>query len=126
MDLEAHVRFLVAMPLLIVAGQPWCTGACAPGAAIPGTNLIPESAMTRFEAAIASAFRLRDSLLAEVLLIAFVYGVGILIVSHQYMALDAATWYATPSADGSKPLARRNVVRLRELADVSVPAFAAG
>ncbi|MCK7478821.1 MAG: hypothetical protein M0C28_16690 [Candidatus Moduliflexus flocculans] len=35
------------------------------------------------------------------LLIAFVYGVGILIVWRQYMALDAATWYATPSAEGS-------------------------
>ena len=65
-------------------------------------NLIPESAMTRFEAAIASAFRLRNSVLAEVLLIAFVYGVGILIIWRQYMALDTATWYATPSAEGSK------------------------
>ena len=58
--------------------------------------------MPRFEAAIASAFRLRNSVLAEVLLIAFVYGVGILIVWRQYVALDTATWYATPSAGGSK------------------------
>jgi hypothetical protein len=65
-------------------------------------NLIPEDAMTRFEAAIASAFRLRNSVLAEVLLIAVVYGVGILIVWRQYIALDTATWYATPSAAGSK------------------------
>jgi hypothetical protein len=40
--------------------------------------------------------------LAEVLLIAFVYGVGTLIVWRQYVALDTATWYATPSAEGSK------------------------
>ena len=58
--------------------------------------------MPRFDAAIASAFRLRNSVLAEVLLIAFVYGVGVLIVWRHYMALDAATWYATPSAGGSK------------------------
>ena len=58
--------------------------------------------MTRFEAAVASAFRLRNSVLAEVLLIAFVYGVGVLIVWRQYVALDTATWYATPSAEGSK------------------------
>jgi hypothetical protein len=31
-----------------------------------------------------------------------VYVVGILIIWRQYMALDAATWYATPSATGSK------------------------
>jgi hypothetical protein len=63
-------------------------------------NLIPESAMPRFNAAIASAFRLRNSVLAEVLLIAFVYVVGILIVWRHYTALDAATWYATPSVGG--------------------------
>jgi len=58
--------------------------------------------MPRFDAAIASAFRLRNSVLAEVLLIAFVYGVGILIVWRQYTTLDTATWYATPSVEGSK------------------------
>jgi hypothetical protein len=36
------------------------------------------------------------------LLIAFVYGIGILIVWRQYIALDTTTWYATPSPDGSK------------------------
>jgi hypothetical protein len=64
-------------------------------------QVIPERAGTRFEAAIASAVRLRNSVLAEVLLIAFVYGVGILIVWRQYGALAAATWYATPAAGGS-------------------------
>ncbi len=58
--------------------------------------------MTRFDAAIASALRLRNSVLAEVLLIAFVYVVGVLIVWRHYLALDTATWYATPSAEGSK------------------------
>jgi hypothetical protein len=65
-------------------------------------RLIPESAMTRFDAAIASLFRLRNSVLAEVLLIAFVYVIGILIIWRHYMALDTATWYATPSVEGSK------------------------
>ncbi len=39
-------------------------------------------------------------MLAEVLLIVFVYGVGVLVVWRQYLALDAATWYATPSGEG--------------------------
>jgi hypothetical protein len=63
-------------------------------------RLIPDSAMPRFDAAIASAFRLRNSVVAEILLIALVYGVGILIVWRQYMVLDAATWFSTPSAGG--------------------------
>ena len=70
--------------------------------------MIPDSAMPRFEAAVASAFRLRNSVLAEVLLIAFVYGIGILVVWRQYLALGTATWYATPSAEGSKLSCRRD------------------
>jgi hypothetical protein len=41
--------------------------------------------MARFSAAVASAFRLRNSVLAEVLLIAFVYGVGVLIVWRHFL-----------------------------------------
>jgi hypothetical protein len=65
-------------------------------------RLIPDPEIPRFDAVITSAFRLRNSVLAEVLLIAVVYGVGILIIWRQYLALDTATWYATPSAEGSK------------------------
>jgi hypothetical protein len=65
-------------------------------------NLVPESAMARFDSAIGSALRLRNSALAEALLIALVYGIGVLIVWRQYGALDTATWYARPSAEGSK------------------------
>jgi hypothetical protein len=65
-------------------------------------KLIAGDSMTRFEAAVASAYRLRNSLAAEVLLIAFVYVVGILVVWRQYVALDTAAWYTTPTAEGSR------------------------
>lgn len=65
-------------------------------------RLISESTIKRFDAAIASVFRLRNSMLAEVLLVGFVYVVGILIIWRHYMALDTVTWYATPSLEGSK------------------------
>jgi hypothetical protein len=102
LDVEVHIRFLVAMPLLIIAELVVHRRMRPLVQQFLERNLISESAMTRFEAAIASAFRLRNSVLAEVLLIAVVYGVGVLIVWRQYFALDAATWYATPSAEGSK------------------------
>jgi len=102
LDVEVHVRFLVALPLLIVAELIVHRRMRPLLQQFLERNLIPENAMPRFEAAIASAFRLRNSLLAEVLLIAVVYGVGILIIWRQYLALDTATWYATPSAEGSK------------------------
>ena len=101
-DIEVHIRFLVAMPLLIAAELVVHQRMRSVVALFLERHLIPESARPRFDAAIASAFRLRNSLLAEVLLVAFVYGVGILVVWRHYLTLDAATWFATPSVDGSK------------------------
>jgi hypothetical protein len=100
-DVEVHVRYLIALPLLIGAELVVHRRMRSVVELFLERRLIPESAMPRFDAAIASAFRWRNSVLAEVLLIAVVYGVGILIVWRQYLALDASTWYATPSGDGT-------------------------
>jgi hypothetical protein len=100
LDVDVHVRFLVALPLLIVAELVVHQRMRFVVKQFLERNLIPKSALTRFEAAIAAALRLRNSVLAEVLLIAFVYVVGILILWRQYMALDTATWYAAPTVAG--------------------------
>ena len=102
LDVEVHIRFLVALPLLIIAEAAVHRRMSPLLRQFLQRRLIPENSIPRFEAALASAFRLRNSVLAEVLLIAAVYGIGILIVWRHYLALDAATWYATPSAEGSK------------------------
>ncbi len=102
MDVEVHVRFLLTMPLLIVAELVVHRRMRPVVKQFLDRNLIPGSGMTRFEAAIASAMRLRNSLPAELLLIAFVYVVGVLIVWRQFLVLDTVTWYATPSAGGPK------------------------
>jgi hypothetical protein len=65
-------------------------------------SLIPEAEMPRFDAAIGAALRLRNSLSLEVLLVVLVYVVGVLIVWRHFVAIDAPTWYATPSTEGSK------------------------
>ena len=101
-DIEVHVRFLVALPLLILAELVVHRRMRPLLQQFVERNLIPENALPRFESAIASAFRLRNSVLAEVLLIALVYGVGVLIVWRHYVALDTATWFATGSAAGSR------------------------
>jgi hypothetical protein len=102
LDVDVHIRFLVALPLLIVAELVVHQRMRFVVRQFLERNLIPESGLTRFEAAIASALRLRNSVLAEVLLIAFVYVVGVLIIWRQYVALAAATWYAAPAVEGSK------------------------
>jgi hypothetical protein len=98
-DVEIHLRLLLALPLLIVAElvvhqrmRPLVGQFLARG-------LIPDAARTKFDAAIASAMRLRDSIAAEVLLIAFVYVVGVGFVWRTQVALDVASWYGVP-ADG--------------------------
>jgi len=101
-DLEVHIRFLVALPLLIIGELLVHRRMRHMLQQFLGRNLIPEGAMPRFDAVVASAYRLRNSVLAEVLLLAFVYAVGILIVWRQYLTLDTATWYASPSAEGAK------------------------
>jgi hypothetical protein len=100
-DIEVHIRFLVALPLLIGAELVVHRRMRPIVQTFLERRLVAGNLMPRFDAAIASAFRLRDSVLAEVLMIAFVYGVGVMIVWRHYVALDAATWYATPSAGGS-------------------------
>ena len=101
-DVEVHIRYLVALPLLIGAELVVHRRMRSLISQFLERQLIPKSAIARFEAAIGSALRLRNSTLAEILLIAVVYVFGILIVWRQYIALDTATWYATPSAEGSR------------------------
>src|SRR3954465_9900478 len=90
LDIEVNVRFLVAMPLLIVAELVVHQRMHLVVKQFLERDLVPESAMRRFDSAIASAFRLRNSVLAEVLLIGLVYGVGVFIIWRLYTVLPTS------------------------------------
>jgi hypothetical protein len=100
LDVEVHARFLVALPLLIVAELVVHHRMRFVVRQFLERNLIPGDALARFDAAVASAFRMRNSVLAELFLIAFVYFVGIVFLWRQYVAVATATWYATPAGEG--------------------------
>jgi hypothetical protein len=101
-DAEAQIRFLVAMPLLIWAELLVHQRMRLVVRQFLDRKLIPDSSVSRFDEAIASAFRLRNSIVAELLLIAIVYGVGIMVLWRNYIALSTTpTWYATPAGAGS-------------------------
>jgi hypothetical protein len=102
LDPEVQVRFLVAVPFLVGAELVVHRRMHFVVQQFLERNLIPKNRMKRFDAAIESVFRLRNSVLAEVLLVVFVYVFGIVIVWRHYVVLDTATWYATPSLEGSK------------------------
>lgn len=100
MDVEAHARFLGALPLLIVAELVVHQRMLPVARQFLERGLIPDESRARFDAALASAQRLRNSVVAELLIVAVVYLVGVVYVWPQYIALHVATWYATPTANG--------------------------
>jgi hypothetical protein len=102
-DVQMHLRMLVALPLLVVAElvvnlrlRPTVRGFLERG-------LVPDAARARFDAAIGSAMRLRNSVAAEVLLVAFVYVVGVGLIWRTQVALDVMTWYGAPADGGLHP-----------------------
>ena len=102
MDIEVNVRFLIAMPLLILAELVVHERMYLVVRQFLERDLIPESARKQFDSAIMSAFRLRNSVLAELLLITFVYGVGVFIIWRFYTVLNTSSWYTTPAVPGSR------------------------
>jgi hypothetical protein len=99
-DADAQVRFLVALPLLVAAELVVHQRMRLVVRQFLDRKLIPDAALPRFDAAIASAFRLRNSVVAELILIAMVYILGVMGVWRYYIALSGtATWYATPAGD---------------------------
>jgi len=116
-DVETHIRFLIVVPLLLIAEYVVHQRLLPLARAFLERNLIPDDAMPRFDAAIRSAYRWRNSVFAELLLLTIVYAVGILIVWRQHVALRADTWYV--ASDGSQALSLAGMW----YACVSLPAF---
>ena len=95
-DLELQVRLLVALPLLILAEWVVHERMRPVVQQFVARGLIPDAARATFDAAIASALRLRNSFTAEVLLIAFVFGAGVLVSQSTQIVLASASWYGVP------------------------------
>jgi hypothetical protein len=100
-DFEAHIRFLVAMPLLVAAELIVHRRLHRIGQTFLVRDLVPSEAMERFDAALKAAYRLRNSVAAELVLVALVYGLGVMVIWRHFLALDTSTWYGTPSDDGT-------------------------
>ena len=96
-DIEVHCRLLLALPLLIAAELVVHRRIRGITGEFVRRGLIADVSRPRFDAAIPSALRLRNSIWAEVLLIAAVYLAGVFYVWPRFIALtDVSTWYAVP------------------------------
>lgn len=98
-DIEAHVRFLIALPMLIAA-EPIVHVRIRPAIdQFVERGIVPPEQLPRYWEAVESTSRLRNSVLVEIALIALVYTAGHWIWRNQ-IALGTASWYARP--DGSQ------------------------
>jgi hypothetical protein len=92
-DIDAHAHFLISLPLLIGAELVVHKRMRNVASQFLERGLVPTNARLEFDRAVSSAKRLRNSVVAELLLIAFVYGVGVFLVWRRYAALDVSSWY---------------------------------
>lgn len=94
-DLEVYLRFLVAIPLFLVAERIVHLRLQPDIREFINRDLIPMQSLDKFQAAITSSLRLQASFLPELCMLILVYVVGILVIWNQYISLDVATWYST-------------------------------
>ena len=92
-DIETHLRLLVALPLLVFAELIVHQRMPVVVRQFVTRGIVGEAVRPKFEAAIASAMRLRNSITAEILLLLFVYGFGVGFLWRQEIALPIETWY---------------------------------
>lgn len=94
-DVEVHVRFLVALPVLIAAELVVHSRIRPVVRRFVERRIVLPQDLPRFERAIDSAVRLRNSIILEVGLVLLVYTVG-LWVWNSRTTIDYPTWYALP------------------------------
>lgn len=92
-DIEVHVRFLVALPVLILAELIVHARLSPVVRRLVERRIVLPEDFPRFQSAIDSALRLRNSVPAEIALVACVYTFGLWFWNGR-PSLGTATWYA--------------------------------
>jgi hypothetical protein len=101
-DVQVHARFLLAMPLLILAELVVHLRLRPVAAEFVTRGLVADSLQARFNECLRSAMRLRNSVIAELLILVVIYGIGVTVVWREAAVLDVSTWYATASNGESR------------------------
>ncbi len=94
-DIEAHVRFLIALPVLIAAELVVHERIRPIVRQFVERRIVISEEVPKFHEAINSTMRLRNSVIVEVALLVLVYTLGHWIWGSR-IALEAASWYALP------------------------------
>jgi hypothetical protein len=92
---EMHAKFLLALPILIAAELVVHLRIRPAVKAFLVRGVVPPGEVPRFDAAIASVLRARNSVPLELALVVVVYTLGLWFWRSQ-TAIEATTWYARP------------------------------
>ncbi|WP_206606363.1 hypothetical protein [Steroidobacter cummioxidans] len=98
-DIETHVRFLIALPILIAAEIVVHLRIHFVVQQFVERGIVAPEDLPKFQDAIDSTLRLRNSVLIELALLALVYTLGLWIWRYE-VALEVTSWYA--SEDGAR------------------------
>jgi len=96
LDVDAHVRFLVAIPLLIIAEFIVHRRLVAVVRQFIERGIIAPEHRIRFGQVISGTMHLRNSIAIEVALLVFCFGIGHWVWREQF-ALSVRTWYSVKS-----------------------------
>lgn len=102
LDVDVHVRLLVALPLLLAAEPHVHERMRGSAAQFLDRGIVTDAARPQFDAAVHSLRRLRESRLAEIVLVVLVYAVGIGVIWRQVVSLDVDTWYRAGNAGAAR------------------------
>jgi len=116
-DVETQVRFLISLPVLILAEVVVHRRLWPVVKRFVERRIVSPEELPRFYAIVDSAMRMRNSVIAEIVLLVLVFTGGIWIWRNE-VALDVASWYASPQG-GQMHLTRAG----SWFAFVSVPVF---
>jgi hypothetical protein len=94
-DVEVQARFLVALPVLILAELIAHSRLRPVVQRFVERRIVRGEDLPRFEAAIESAVRLRDSIPVELALLILVYTLGLWLWGSR-VGIESPTWYAMP------------------------------
>jgi hypothetical protein len=94
-DIETHIRFLISLPVLLLAEITVHRRLRSTVRNFVDRHIVSPDELPKFDAAIDSAIRMRNSVIAELALLVLVFTGGIWIWRNE-VALGVASWYASP------------------------------
>src|SRR6478672_4104791 len=96
-DIEVHVRFLIALPILIAA-ENFVHQRIGPAVKLfVETHIVSAADLPKFHEAVSSGIRLRNSVLVEAILLVLVYTVGLWFWFTRVATDTGSSWHSSSS-----------------------------